>query len=49
MESRPLVLPAVAMAVPPLLLLPFIAPWTREVPNGAAVHTGETVGGAAAG
>ncbi len=33
----------VAMAIPPLLLLPFIAPWTREVPIGAAPHTGETV------
>jgi PAT family beta-lactamase induction signal transducer AmpG len=33
----------VAMAIPPLLLLPFIAPWSREVPIGAAPHTGETV------
>jgi PAT family beta-lactamase induction signal transducer AmpG len=33
----------VAMAVPPLLLLPFIAPWSRDVPIGAAPHTGETV------
>jgi PAT family beta-lactamase induction signal transducer AmpG len=33
----------VAMAIPPLLLLPFIAPWNREVPIGAAPHTGETV------
>ncbi|HXQ76851.1 MAG TPA: MFS transporter, partial [Gemmatimonadaceae bacterium] len=33
----------VAMAVPPLLLLPFIAPWSRELPIGAASHTGETV------
>ena len=33
----------VAMAIPPLLLLPFIAPWSREVPIGAASHTGETV------
>ena len=33
----------VAMALPPLLLLPFIAPWSREVPIGAAAHTGETV------
>jgi PAT family beta-lactamase induction signal transducer AmpG len=32
----------VAMAIPPLLLLPFIAPWSREVPIGAASHTGET-------
>ncbi len=33
----------VVMAIPPLLLLPFIAPWTRDVPIGAAPHTGETV------
>jgi PAT family beta-lactamase induction signal transducer AmpG len=33
----------VAAAIPPLLLLPFIAPWSREVPIGAAPHTGETV------
>ena len=33
----------VAMAIPPLLLLPFIAPWSRDVPIGAALHTGETV------
>jgi PAT family beta-lactamase induction signal transducer AmpG len=33
----------VAMAIPPLVLLPFIAPWSREVPIGAAPHTGETV------
>jgi MFS transporter, PAT family, beta-lactamase induction signal transducer AmpG len=33
----------VAMAIPPLLLLPFIAPWSREVPIGAASHTGETM------
>lgn len=33
----------VGMALPPLLLLPFIAPWSREVPIGAAPHTGETV------
>ena len=33
----------VAMAIPPLLLLPLIAPWSREVPIGAASHTGETV------
>ena len=36
-------LTTVAMAIPPLLLLPFIAPWSREVPIGAAPHTGETV------
>jgi MFS transporter, PAT family, beta-lactamase induction signal transducer AmpG len=33
----------VAMAIPPLVLLPFIAPWRLEVPIGAAPHTGETV------
>lgn len=33
----------VAMAVPPLLLLHFIAPWSRELPVGAAPHTGETI------
>jgi PAT family beta-lactamase induction signal transducer AmpG len=33
----------VAMAIPPLLLLPFIAPWRREVPIGAAPHSGETI------
>jgi len=33
----------VAMAIPPLLLLPFIAPWSLDVPIGAAAHTGETV------
>ena len=33
----------VAMAIPPLLLLPFIAPWSHDVPIGAAPHTGETV------
>jgi MFS transporter, PAT family, beta-lactamase induction signal transducer AmpG len=33
----------VAMAIPPLLLLPFIAPWSRDEPIGAAPHTGETV------
>jgi PAT family beta-lactamase induction signal transducer AmpG len=33
----------VAMAIPPLLLLPFIAPWSRDVPIGAATHTGETI------
>jgi PAT family beta-lactamase induction signal transducer AmpG len=32
-----------AMAIPPLLLLPFIAPWSRELPIGAVPHTGETV------
>ena len=33
----------IAMAIPPLLLLPFIAPWSRDLPIGAASHTGETV------
>ncbi|MFL5466801.1 MAG: AmpG family muropeptide MFS transporter [Gemmatimonadaceae bacterium] len=33
----------VAAALPPLILLPFIAPWSRDVPIGAAPHTGETV------
>ena len=33
----------VAMAIPPLLLLPLIAPWSRDLPVGAAPHTGETV------
>jgi PAT family beta-lactamase induction signal transducer AmpG len=33
----------VGVAIPPLLLLPFIAPWSRETPIGAASHTGETV------
>jgi PAT family beta-lactamase induction signal transducer AmpG len=28
--------------IPALLLLPVIAPWTRENPRGAAPHTGET-------
>jgi Major Facilitator Superfamily. len=38
----------VAMAVPPLLLLPLIAPWGKEVPTGSASHSGETVRKAAA-
>ena len=33
----------VAMAIPPLILLPFIAPWSSDVPIGAAPHTGETI------
>jgi len=33
----------VAMAIPALVLLPFIAPWSADVPIGAASHTGETV------
>ena len=32
----------IAAGLPALLLLPFIAPWTRENPIGAASHTGET-------
>jgi PAT family beta-lactamase induction signal transducer AmpG len=36
-------LTTVVAAIPPLLLLPFIAPWSRDVPIGAASHTGETV------
>ncbi|MEO5579404.1 MAG: AmpG family muropeptide MFS transporter [Gemmatimonadaceae bacterium] len=35
----------VAAGIPALLLLPFIAPWTRENPIGAAAHTGETTDG----
>lgn len=35
----------VSMAIPPLLLLPFVAPWKRDVPIGAAPHSGETVPG----
>jgi PAT family beta-lactamase induction signal transducer AmpG len=31
-----------AAAIPGLLLLPIFAPWNRESPRGAAVHTGET-------
>jgi PAT family beta-lactamase induction signal transducer AmpG len=37
------ILVTVAMAIPPLILLPFIAPWSRDEPIGAAPHTGETV------
>ncbi|MFL5639180.1 MAG: AmpG family muropeptide MFS transporter [Gemmatimonadaceae bacterium] len=33
----------VTAAIPPLILLPFIAPWSQDVPIGAAPHTGETV------
>jgi PAT family beta-lactamase induction signal transducer AmpG len=32
----------IAAGIPALLLLPVIAPWTRENPRGAAAHTGET-------
>ena len=31
----------IAAGLPVLLLLPWIAPWTRENPRGAAEHTGE--------
>jgi PAT family beta-lactamase induction signal transducer AmpG len=32
----------IAAGIPVLLLLPYIAPWNRENPRGAAPHTGET-------
>jgi PAT family beta-lactamase induction signal transducer AmpG len=32
----------IAAGIPILLLLPYVAPWNRENPRGAAVHTGET-------
>lgn len=32
-----------AVGVPALLLLPFVTPWNRENPRGAAVHTGRVV------
>jgi len=32
----------IAAGLPALLLLPFIAPWTRDTPIGAASHTGAT-------
>jgi PAT family beta-lactamase induction signal transducer AmpG len=32
----------IAAGLPALLMLPFIAPWTRDTPIGAASHTGET-------
>jgi PAT family beta-lactamase induction signal transducer AmpG len=35
----------IAAGLPAFLLLPVIAPWTRENPRGAAVHTGETTDG----
>lgn len=31
----------IAAGIPVLLMLPIIAPWTRESPRGAAPHTGE--------
>lgn len=33
---------SIAAGLPALLMLPFIAPWTRDTPLGAASHTGET-------
>jgi PAT family beta-lactamase induction signal transducer AmpG len=33
----------IVAGIPVLLLLPIIAPWTRENPRGAAPHTGEVV------
>jgi PAT family beta-lactamase induction signal transducer AmpG len=33
----------IAAGIPALLMLPFIAPWTRENPIGAADHTGAAV------
>ena len=32
-----------AVGLPALLLLPFVTPWNRESPRGAAVHTGRVV------
>jgi PAT family beta-lactamase induction signal transducer AmpG len=32
----------IAAGLPALLMLPFIAPWTRDTPIGAASHEGET-------
>lgn len=32
----------IAAGLPALLMLPFIAPWTRDTPIGAAPHSGET-------
>jgi PAT family beta-lactamase induction signal transducer AmpG len=31
----------IAAGLPALLMLPFIAPWTRETPIGAASHEGD--------
>ena len=33
---------SIAAGIPSLVMLLFIAPWTRETPIGAAPHTGET-------
>jgi len=32
----------VAAGIPCILLLPFIAPWNADLPNGAAEHSGTT-------
>lgn len=32
----------ITAGIPALILLPLLAPWNRDVPRGAAVHTGET-------
>jgi MFS transporter, PAT family, beta-lactamase induction signal transducer AmpG len=32
-----------AAGIPALLLLPFVTPWNRENPRGAAIHTGRVV------
>ena len=32
---------ALATGIPPLLMLPVLAPWNWEHPRGAATHTGE--------
>ena len=32
----------IAMALPALVMLPWIAPWSGEAPRGAAEHSGET-------
>ena len=33
---------SIAAGLPALLMLPFIAPWTRDIPIGSASHGGET-------
>jgi PAT family beta-lactamase induction signal transducer AmpG len=32
----------IAAGLPSLLMLPFIAPWSRDTPIGAASHEGQT-------
>jgi PAT family beta-lactamase induction signal transducer AmpG len=32
---------SIAAGIPALLMLPYIAPWNRDIPRGAAHHTGE--------